>query len=109
MSTTVSRRDALKTLGAAGAGMAIARGTFAWQQTAIFGDNHPIALQWTAYDDTTIRLQFNRAETPLPLAETGALVRRTGATGRSGFGGAMQAGSFKLVLAPESPSIAIQS
>src|ERR1051325_4852586 len=109
MPTEVSGRDALKRLCAAGAGLALSRAVLSGQESLIHVGGHAVALQWTTYGDTTIRLQFHEAQGGSPLGETGALVPRTGISGSASSATTVNAGRFRLQFGTQPTSLSIVS
>ncbi len=73
----ISRRDAIKRLGAAGAGLALARGTLRGFASDIVVAGRPVELAVASLSAVTVRLTLRPIEnrSPLPLPFTGALVK----------------------------------
>ena len=112
MSDHISRREALKELGAAGVGLVVGARVIRGQETPIIVAGQPVEIAVASLSATTVRITVRplRDGAPAEIPETGALVQRD--LGRSAGGGRspravsrVRAGDLEVRFTPSPPAL----
>jgi len=116
MAGRISRRQALKDLGIAGAGLAISGGIIRGQAADIIVAGQPVEIAVSSVSPDTVRITVRPivADVPTPIAVTGALERESFGANLAAARGPVplarvRAGNLTVRFTPAPPTIAVET